>query len=141
MKQRKYEQNSLIFLIVILTILLEGIFTLILTDIKEYKYLKLTGIVMKKDKLLVMINEKEKKVIYKNSYLYVNNNKRNYKVIDDKRIIMKDKSKYYEVILNYKFDKRYKSNDTISISIKDKKYHLIEMFKLIWDGDAHGENK
>ena len=38
-------------------------------------------------------------------------------------------------------DKKYKANDTISISIKDKKYHLIEMFKLIWDGDAHGENK
>ena len=42
---------------------------------------------------------------------------------------------YHELLIDFRFDKKYKTSDVVTISIKKEKYRLIEMFKLIWDGD------
>jgi len=85
---------------------------------------------------MIVVSKAERKIIYKNHFLYHNNKKIKYEVLEDRgAIITKGKTKYYEILLNFKFLKKYKANDILELSIKEKKYKVIEIFKIIWEGD------
>lgn len=142
MKYKKYEQLSFVLFMSTMIIILELLFLIFIITNKEYNYKICTGIVMKKDRLMLIISKKDKEILYKNKYLYVRDIKKAYKIVEDKNIeITNDNKRYYEVIINYKFEKNYRVNDTISVTIKNRKYRLIEMFKLIWDGDKNRKDK
>lgn len=136
MKTKKYEQQSFVIFACVLILILEIIFVITIYKHKEYKYEKLTATVIKDNLVVLVISSNTKKVLYKNKYLYLNDKKKKYKIIEEKQsVIKKGKKKYYEVLINYKFDKQYKTSDIMFISIKKEKYRIIEIFKLIWDGD------
>lgn len=136
MKPKKYESFSFIIFICIITFILELIFILILYENKEFKYEKITGTVVKDNIITLVISSTNKKLLYKNKYLYINDKKRKYKIVEERKSYIKQgKNIYYEVLISFKFDKEYKSSDIMSISIKKEKYRIIEIFKLIWDGD------
>lgn len=95
----------------------------------------MSGIVLDKDLVILVVDDKERKNIYNNTFLYLNSKKERYKIIEDKGIILKkDKMNYHEILVKINFDKDYKINDTINLSIKTKKIRLIEIFKIIWEG-------
>lgn len=136
MKIKKYEQQFFVIFACVLIIILEIIFLITIYKYKEYKYEKLTATVIKDNLVVLVISSNTKKVLYKNKYLYLNDKKINYKIIEEKQSVIKNgKEKYYEVLINYKFDKQYKTSDIMFVSIKKEKYRIIEIFKLIWDGD------
>ena len=136
MKVRNYEKNSFIYLIIIILFIIEIIGIITLCTFKNYSYKKLSGIVISKNRIVLMINKKEKELLYKNQRAYVDNYCRKYKIIDDRgKIFSKGKNTYYEIIVDVKFNDKYKPNDVIELSLKDKKYKLINMFKIIWEGD------
>ena len=136
MKIKKYEQQSFVIFACVLILILEIIFLITIYKYKEYKYEKLTATVIKDNLVVLVISSNTKKVLYKNKYLYLNDKKINYKIIEEKQSVIKNgKEKYYEVLINYKFDKQYKTSDIMFVSIKKEKYRIIEIFKLIWDGD------
>ena len=136
MKTRKYEKFSLVLFLCLFVLFLEFIFILFLFNNKEYKYDQYTGVVVKDNLMTIIIPNEKRKVLYKNRYLYHNDKKIKYKIIEEKKNLYKNNGKqYHELLIDFRFDKKYKTSDVVTISIKKEKYRLIEMFKLIWDGD------
>ena len=136
MKVRNYEKNIIISILIILLIILELIFLIFIYNTKIYNYELLNSVVIKDDLVLLIVSEKENKMINKNSYLYLNGKKIKYKVFEDRGYVLKrDNEKYKEVLLEFKFNKKYKANDSIQIILKKDKKRIIEIFKIIWDGD------
>ena len=135
MKIKKYESNEIIIVLSIIFIIITITLFVSLFKRKAYKYDELTGIVLGDNLLIIVAEEKTRKTIYNNSSMYLNSKKEKYKIVEDNGVILtKDKNKYYELLVKIKFDKKYKSNDTIKLSIKTEKMRLIEMFKIIWEG-------
>ena len=136
MKVRNYEKTSIIYLIVIVLFILEFSGTILLCTIKKYSYTKISGIVSNKNTIVLIIDEKERKILYKNQTAYIENKLKKYKIIENKgKLFSKNKTIYYEIILNIDFSNKYKPNDVIELSIKNNKYHLIKIFNVIWGGD------
>ena len=136
MKTRKYEKFSLVLFLCLFVFFLEFIFILFLFNNKEYKYDQYTGVVVKDNLMTIIIPNEKRKVLYKNRYLYHNDKKIKYRIIEEKKNLYKNNGKqYHELLIDFRFDKKYRTSDVVTISIKKEKYRLIEMFKLIWDGD------
>ena len=136
MKVRNYEKTSIIYLIVIVLFILEFSGTILLCTIKKYSYTKISGIVSNKNTIVLIIDEKERKILYKNQTAYIENKLKKYKIIENKgKLFYKNKTNYYEIILNIDFSNKYKPKDVIELSIKNNKYHLIKIFNVIWGGD------
>lgn len=135
MKIKSYEKIMLIKLLIIGILLLELIFFYLLYTHKEFNYKKMNGVVVKDNVVVLVLSKEERKILYKNSYLVLNDKIRKYIILEDKGIfIKKGDKKYYEVIIKTKFDKKYKANDSIEVNLKNNRYRIIEMFKLIWEG-------
>ena len=135
MNKKSYENLTLPKLLILLVFLMEIIFFLILKNYKIYNYKKYDCIVTNKNICLLIINKKEKNILYKNSSLYLENKLKKYKILEDNDVIItKGREKYNEVLSSFKFNNS-KTNDVLKIVFKNKKESLINIFKLIWDGD------
>ncbi len=138
MRQKKYEEKSLISFIFIIIIILETISLIICIKTYQFTYKKITGIVIKKDLLLAIVDKKERKLLYDNKKIYVNDKYIIFKIEEDKGIILKKNNKnYYELIISTKISKSLKANDSIDISIKDKKISMIKLLQKLKEGDNH----
>ena len=137
MKQNNYEKFSLIIFLIILLIIFELLFIINLIKNKNELYINYSGVVMKNNIGMFIVNNEDMKIFYKNKYLYFNGKKNIYSIEKiTKDIIKKDNKKYNEVLLKFKFSKKkYKDNDVIDISIRSEKEPIIDMFKLIWKGE------
>lgn len=136
MKIRNYEKIKVLKLGIILIFLLELVFVVYLINNKIYSYKTISTIVQNKNIVTTIVSKEERKILYNNSILFYKDKKIKYKIIEDNGIIMERNNKeYYEILLEFKFDKNYKTNDTLVITLRKNKKKLIEIFKLIWDGD------
>ena len=135
MNKKSYENLTLPKLLILLVFLMEIIFFLILKNYKIYNYKKYDCIVTNKNICLLIINKKEKNILYKNSSLYLENKLKKYKTLEDNDVIItKVREQYNEVLISFKFNNS-KTTDVLKIVFKNKKESLINIFKLIWDGD------
>ena len=135
MKNKNYENTSIIYFITIILFITEIIFIIIITTNKFYIYKNIQGIVVKDNILLIIMAKEDRSILNKNNYLYLNNKKQKFKIIETrKNVISKGTKKYSEILIKTKFDKKYKSNDIIQVELKDKKIKIIEIFRLLWEG-------
>lgn len=96
----------------------------------------MSGIIMKNNIVIVVLDKEELFNLHKNVYVYHNNKRIKFKIEKNNgAIISKGNKKYYEVLIKLKLPKKYKSNDLVELTIKNKKIISIKIFKLIWDGD------
>ena len=137
MNYSRYERFCLLIFLIIILILFEVIFIINIMREKNEIYISFSGVVMKNNIGLFIINDKDMKILYKNKYLYFNGKRIKYSIEKiTKDVIKKDNNKYNEVLLRFKFSKKkYKDNDVIDISIRRDKESIIKMFKIIWRGD------
>ena len=137
MNYSRYERFGLLIFLIIILILFEVIFIINIMREKNEIYISFSGVVMKNNIGLFIINDKDMKILYKNKYLYFNGKRIKYSIEKiTKDVIKKDNNKYNEVLLKFKFSKKkYKDNDVIDISIRRDKESIIKMFKIIWRGD------
>lgn len=136
MKVRNYEKKTLIYILLIFLILLEIIIVILCYKNKINIYENIQGVVVKDNLVVLIVNDKTKKIIYKNTLLYLNNKKIKYEIIEDRGYVLKrNKEKYSEILISFKFDKNYKVNDSLQLMFKKKKIRIIEIFKIIWEGD------
>lgn len=134
MRQKAYQSRILITYLIILTIILEVIFIFILNSYKIYKYKEFYCIMSQKNTCLLVIKKKEKKLLYKNSILYIKNKKIKFQIVEDNGIVItKNKEIYNEVLI--KLNRNYPGKETLNVLLLDKKIKLLEIFKLIWEGD------
>lgn len=132
MRVRNYEKKELIVFLIIISFIIEFIFFISLIIIKEDKYLKISSVVVKDNIVLVMVNKKERKVLYDNKVLFCNDKKIKYKILEDRGVVLK--KKYYEILIEFKFPKKKKTNDLLELVIKKERIRLIEIFKTIMEG-------
>ena len=133
---RNYEKQSFVMFLIFILFITELLFVIYILNHKEYDYLKINGIVIKNDVVLIMIDEKTRKTLRKNSSLYYNDKKYVFKIIEDTGKVLKEG--YYELILKFSFSKdnnKIKPNDILELVLTKKKISLISFFKLIWEGD------
>ena len=136
MIQKKYENLTKIKIITVLLIIIQLIFILLMTNYKVYKDKALTCIVMNKNICLLVLDDKEKQLLHKNMKLYVNDKENTFKIIEDNNVVITNgKKKYKEILIKVDLVKRYKTNDTVNLTIKERKIKLIEIFKVILEGD------
>lgn len=136
MKVRNYEKKIFIYFLLIILILFEIIILILFYKSKINIYENIPGIVIKDNLVVLIVNDKTKKNIYKNTLLYLNNKKIKYEIIEDRGYVLKrNKEKYSEILISFKFDKNYKVNDSLQLMLKKEKIRIIEMFKIIWEGD------
>jgi hypothetical protein len=102
---------------------------------KSFRYQKYSGVVTNNNELVLLVTKKEKKLLYQNSYAYVNDKKRKYEVIEDKGFIMKKNNiKYDEIIIKIK-KLNQKVNDTAIFSIKNKKDSWMKLLNIMEEDD------
>ena len=136
MKIRNYEKQVLIIFILIVLIFIEILSFIVLYNYKVYKYKKLTGIITNNNIVTLIVNKNDKKLLYKNKKVYLNNKLLEYKIIEDKGYIAKkDNTKYYEIIIFVETPKNKKSSDYVELSIKNKKINILKLIKKIGEGD------
>ena len=136
MKVRNYEKQGLIILILIILILIEILSFIVLYNYKIYKYKKLTGIISNNNIVTLIVDKEDKKLLYKNKTIYLNNKLLEYKILENKGYITKkNNTKYYEILINIKTPKNKKSSDYVELSIKNKKINILELLKKIREGD------
>ncbi len=135
MKVRNYEKQGLIIFILIVLITIEIISFLVLFKYKVYKYKKLTGIISNKNIVTLVVDKNDKKLLYKNKKVYINNKLLKYEIIEDKGyIVKKDNIKYYEILIETKTPKNKKTSDYLELSIKNKKINILKLLKKIGEG-------
>lgn len=135
MKIKTYEKIVLIKLLIMGIFILELVFFYLLYSHKEFNYKKIDGIIVKDNVVALVLTKEDKKILYKNSNLIMNDKIRKYTILEDEGVfIKKGNKKYYEVLIKTKTDKKYKTSDSIQVNLKDNKYRIIEIFKLIWGG-------
>lgn len=135
MKVRNYEKQGLIIFILIVLIIIEIISFLVLFKYKVYKYKKLTGIISNKNIVTLVVDKNDKKLLYKNKKVYINNKLLKYEIIEDKGyIVKKDNIKYYEILIETKTPKNKKTSDYLELSIKNKKINILKLLKKIGEG-------
>lgn len=136
MKVRNYEKKALIYVLLGILLILEIIIIYIFCINKIYEYEVVSGIVIKDDLVVLIITDKTKKNISKSNSFYLNNKKVKYRIIEDRGYILKkNKEKYSELLVSFKFDNEYKVNDNLQLMFKKEKIKIIEIFKIIWEGD------
>lgn len=134
MKVRNYERKELIIFCMILLLFSELLLGIILCTIKVNDYFKTAGIVVKDDLILLVVSKEERKIIYSNKTLFYDNHKYKYKIIEDRGIVMKrNKKNYYQLLIEFDFSKKL-VNDSLNLVFTKGRMHLIEMFKIIWEG-------
>lgn len=135
MKVRNYEKQGLIIFILIVLITIEIISFIVLFKYKVYKYKKLTGIISNKNIVTLVVDKNDKKLLYKNKKVYINNKLLKYEIIEDKGyIVKKDNIKYYEILIETKTPKNKKTSDYLELSIKNKKINILKLLKKIGEG-------
>lgn len=136
MKVKIYEKYSFIYLIIILLFFIEILGIILLLTFKIYSYKKMSGIVISENRIVLMLNKEDKKILYKNQNAYIDNYCRRYKIIENRgKLFSKGNEDYYEIIVDVKFSDKYKPNDLVELSLNDEKYKIIKIFKIIWEGD------
>ena len=133
MKVKNYEKNELVIFIIIIIFLVELFFVLFLYKYKIYEYKTLTGIAHENNTITLIVTKEEKKMLNKNKKVYIDNKYNKFKIIEDKGYLMKkNNTKYYEILISVKNNK--KSNEVVNISVKNKKIEIIRLLKKIWEG-------
>ena len=83
-----------------------------------------------------MIQDSDTKYFYHNATLFSDSKEKKFTIKRiHKNILTKEKNKYHQIIINFKFSDKYKDNDALTISLREKKQRLIDIFKIIWKGE------
>lgn len=132
--KKNYEKFSLITFIVFIFIFIEFVIISTFYSKKYRDYKVLNMIVVTSNYTKAYLDTKNYDLIKSNKYLYVDNKRLRYEIIDVNRNILKQNKKWYhEVLFKIKLPKKYKDNDTVIISIYSHKEFLFNIFKKCWE--------
>ena len=134
--KKSYEKFRLIFFIVAIFILFEIVTVGTFYSKKYRNYKVLSTIVVTSNYTKSYLDSNDYKMIRSGNYLYLDNKKMKYEIIDVKKNVLKQHDKWYhEVLLKIKYPNNYKDNDTITISVYNRKEFLFNIFRKCWEDD------
>ena len=130
MKVRNYEKMTLMTSFLIIVFLTEMIWIINLNHVRIKDYKQFPMLMNNNQEGTMIVNKEERKLIYKNRFLYYQDNKIKYSIIEDQKL---DNQKDYQMKL--KLEKKQKENEVITVTIENKKISMIDMMKNTWGGD------
>ena len=131
MKTRCYERLEGIQYLIILLFFIEGMGMIYLREVKMRKYNLYSAILTSKNEIVIIANNINRKVIYKNTFLYLKNKKKKYTLIEDHKL----NKNTHEIHLSVSLNNQYKTNDILVVAIEKQKINIYEILKDIWGGD------
>lgn len=132
MKLRRYENFKIIVIVSVILIFIEVVFFIQLFINKIDKYKTFSAVVQKDDIVVLMLNQYELDLFYKNHYFYLDGKKKKFKIYKVTRdVLSRNDESYHEVLIEFSFSNIIKEKDVFHISILEKKIKIIEVFKLI----------
>ena len=135
LKTRNYEDKFLLSVFIIFFYLIFTALIIFLFFNKHFIYKNFTGVVSNKN-VIFMVKDSDTKYFYHNATLFNDSKKRKFSISKvHKNILTKDNDKYHQIAINFKFSNNYKDNDALTISLRQKKERLIDIFKIIWKGE------
>jgi len=138
MKVRNYEKKEFVLGLVVFLILIEFILFGIFLQRKEFSYQKVSGILVKKNLVLLIVEKDTRSLLYQNKKIFFNDQELSYEIEEDKKIEMKDI--YYEILIKVKTPKDKKINEGLDFSIRNQKKKKIELLQKAWGGDSYRKN-
>ena len=133
---KNYEKTTFVLFIFYILLVLIIVYFISLFYFKIDRYSIINGIVYTDELVLIVVDEKERNIIYNNSTVYIDNKKYKYSINEDRGItIINNGICYYEILIKIDINNKYKINDTLDISIKNKREKVINIFKIIWEDD------
>lgn len=136
MLKNRYEKNEFITIISIVLMIFILFFGWFLFNKKICIYKRFSGVVYKENVIELLLNEKELKLFYKNTNMFIDDKLVKIKIRKVEKDVLKREGVYYnQVFLDIRTSDMYKVNDVIELSVMEKKISLINIFKIIWEGD------
>ncbi len=136
MKNKNYEKNRGIYFLSILLMGIEGLLFYVLTNQKMEEYQKGTAIVEKDHYITVVVTKEERKLFYRNKKMNLKGKTFSYQIEEDYGKIMESQKKeYYQLLLLVQGKQKAKPKDVVEYTIHKRNKRLIEILKIIWEGD------
>jgi len=133
-----YEKKAGLIFVITLLIILELIGCIYMKNTKETIYHKIIGIYSKENFITCIVDNSERKLLYDNNVLWIEDKKKKYEIVEDRGIILKRKKKnYYELIIKIKGLKQKETKDTLELSIPMNKINMWKLVHKTWEGDKH----
>ena len=114
--------------------IIEGILSVYLFKIKINEYQTIPLMMINNQEGIVVLKKSEKKILYQNSYGYIHNKKVSYDMIEEEKL---EDNNYIQVRLKLK--KRQK-NESITITIKNKRISMMDGIIHSWGGDKNNKS-
>ena len=131
--KKQYEKNQALFTSIFILILLYLIFINILFTSTLNKYILINAVVENESILNLIINDKELKYLKANHYVYIKNDKYKRKILEiNRNILKKDNQNYHAIKIKININKKYKTNDNVTLRVVEKKEDLVKIFKSCW---------
>ncbi len=134
--KKRYENDEVIIIFsFIFIICLIGV-GFIVYNLKICSYKNFSGVVENNNLIELVLSDEELKLFNKNQSIYIKDKKIKFsisKVLED--ILERDGSNFNQVYIEVNLSNMYKVNDVVDIAILVKKESLINIFKVIWEGD------
>lgn len=138
MRIHNYEKKAGLIFVITLLIILELIGCIYMKNTKETIYHKIIGIYSKENIITSIVDNTERKLLYDNNVLWIEDKKKKYEIVEDRGIILKRKKKnYYELIIKIKGLKQKETKDTLELSIPMNKINMWKLVHKTWEGDKH----
>ena len=133
MKLKNYEKTTFFILFFLFLLLFASFLVSFLYHVKIGKYLILNGTVLKENTVYMVVSYDERKVIYKNSNLFIHDLEMRYKIVEDRGVILeKDHKKYYELWVEFPFDEKYREEEILNLSFKNGNITIMDAIKSVW---------
>ena len=111
--------------------IMEAILCIQLMQIKIFEYQNIPLIMVNKQEGILVLNKKDKSLLYKNSYGYIQNKKVYYEIVEEEKL---EDNQYIQVRLKLK---KKQKNERINITIKNKKISMMDGIIHSWGGDKN----
>ena len=142
MKCQRYEKKIGILIALLLFLLVEGSLFVYFMTKKWDEYCVFQGVVVKNNLVMILLSQKQLDLFYQNHSIYLEDKKVHFQIKNvTKEVLTRKNTAYHEVLISFSFSKEKKENDVIEFSIKEKQKRLIEIFKIIWEGESYAKNQ
>jgi len=132
-----YEKNQLIISIIVIFLIIEIYIVFLSVTTKINTYIEITGVMVSDEIVQILVDDKQLKTILISNYIYIENHKKKKEVQNiTKHVLKRNKKSYHYIKLKLNINKKYKTNDPISITIYNKKEKIISIFKTCWKEDV-----
>lgn len=132
MKTKNYEKTTSITILLGIILLLEIIGCMNVRNIKIKEYHQIPIIMTSEKEGYVIVEKEDRKNLYKNKYLFINNHKIEYVLVEDQKIEGRKESQ-----ISIKLTKKVKQKDVVMMTIENQKINLYDMIKNAWGGDKN----